>query len=332
MATDNIHDIILKQLPQPLWDCWYVRELIGIGASSRVYRIEAKREHRTDVSALKIVPIMPDENISDKAERAADLEKKRKLAVNETSIMYKLRKEPYIILYEDEQIRPVRSGNNIIGYCLLIRMELLTGVQDMISSGSFDASEKNVLRLACDIAGGISSAHAVNVIHRDIKPANFFVSDSGRFLLGDFDISKRAITSCSFAGTEGYIAPEVRRIRSGETAEYTDKADIYSFGISLYYLMNDMHLPFPENSPSDIISAPPVNASPEFAAIILKACAFSPDDRYSTINEMLSDLRKLSGSSETAMSESVHKYSAKALAAAVMLTAVVTFLLTWLLT
>ena len=56
----DIHEIIRNQIKQPLWDNWYIKEELGRGATGVVYRIEAKRENRTDVSALKIEPIIAD--------------------------------------------------------------------------------------------------------------------------------------------------------------------------------------------------------------------------------------------------------------------------------
>ncbi|MBQ6180834.1 MAG: DUF5050 domain-containing protein [Ruminococcus sp.] len=299
---NDIHKLIRDQIQEPIWDNWYIKEQIGSGASSVVYRIEARRENRIDVSALKIEPIVADEAVYVDEERRRDyLEKKRIEAENETTIMYKLRSSPNIVLYEDETIKPLIHEGRQIGYYMLIRMEYLTCLQKLMKERRFDCSQRNVLRLAIDIGSGIKAAHDLGVIHRDIKPGNFFVSDSGVYKLGDFNISKKSVSARSFAGTEGYIAPEIYYARYGSDG-YTKQADIYSFGIALYCLMNDYQFPFgdvclPEEAIERRMNGeelpPPKNASAGFAGIILKACAFNTNDRYQRMSDMLNDLKAL---------------------------------------
>lgn len=295
----DIHEIIKNQIKQPLWDNWYIKEELGRGGSAVVYRIEARRENRTDVSALKVEPIIADESVYvDETRRMEYLERKRREAENETTIMYKLRSSPNIVLYEDESIKPLVVDNKQIGYYIMIRMEYLTCLQKIMKNRTFDVSEKNVLKLAIDIGNGIKAAHELGIIHRDVKPGNFFVSDSGVYKLGDFNISKKSVSTRSFAGTEGYIAPEVYYARYGNDG-YTKQADIYSFGISLYCMMNNYQFPFGDMClPEEAIDRRmkgenlprPKNASVPFAKVILKACAFNPAERYQNMTNMLRDL------------------------------------------
>ncbi len=292
---------IMAEIQQPLWHNWYIKEEIGSGASSTVYKIEAKRGNRTDVSALKVEPITLDDVLYlDEQKRKDLLEKKRQAAVNETGIMYNLRKCKYIVGYEDEDIRRL---NNTEGYVLLIRMEYLECLHTQVKEGRFNRSESNVLKLAHDIGSGIKAAHDTGVIHRDIKPANFFFSpEDTTYKLGDFNISKTTFSARSFAGTEGYIAPEIYKAKQSVDNVYTKQADIYSFGICLYQLMNDLCFPFEENRLAEeaidlrMSGAPlpkPKNASDEFGHIILRACAYDPKDRYASVDEMLADIKRL---------------------------------------
>ena len=294
---------IIAEIQQPLWDNWFIKEEIGSGASGTVYKIEAKRDNRTDVSALKVEPITLDDVMySDKQHRKNYLEKKRLAAINETNIMYKLRKCPYIVGYEDEDIRQLKNTD---GFVLLIRMEYLECLHTQVKQGKFNRSESNVLKLAHDIGSGIQAAHNNNVIHRDIKPSNFFYSlEDKTYKLGDFNISKSSASARSFAGTEGYIAPEIYKAKQSIDNVYTKQADIYSFGICLYQLMNNFCFPFEENRLADeaieirMNGTPlpmPKAASPEFGRIILKACAYDPINRYASIDEMIADIRRLRG-------------------------------------
>ncbi len=306
---DIIEDHILPELSQPLWENWYIKDRLGSGGFSVVYLIEAERADGIDRSALKIEALTADGFVfKDPERREAYLESRRLAAVNETRIMKSLRDCPNVVRYEDEHMQPIIIDGKLEGYCNLIRMELLKNVFSQMSDGSFDYSEQNVRRLAKEIGNGIKAAHEINVIHRDIKPDNMFVSEKGVYKLGDFNISKEAASARSFAGTNYFMAPEVFTAKTNASAAYTRQADIYSFGLSLYQMMNNGYLPFEEEStPSDAMDRrlageplpPPCMASQDFGRIILRACEYSPAMRYQTMDEMLADIE--SGRTNTNM-------------------------------
>ena len=303
MNTDMIINEILQQIPQPLWENWYIKEKIGSGSFSSVYRVEAKRVNRVDEAALKIEPIFPDERFANDEERSLSfLEQKRKDIEEESAIMYKLRDCPNIVSYEEEAVKEFIQNGNLAGYIFLIRMELLQNVYDMMTSRQLNTDEANIIRLAKEIGNGLKAAHDIGVIHRDVKPSNFFISKNGTYKLGDFNIAKQTVYTRSFAGTEGYIAPEVYRAKSGSIPSYSAQADIYSLGICLYQFMNNGLFPFEdtvltEEAIDKRMSGeelpPPSNASDSFSKVIMKACAFQPADRYANMSEMLDDLDKL---------------------------------------
>lgn len=90
------------------------------------------------------------------------------------------------------------------------------------------------------IIDGLSAAHAVGVLHRDVKPANCFISADGMVKVGDFGLSistmgsleKSLTQSGAVLGTPAFAAPEQLR---GEDLDA--RADIYSVGATLYYLL-----------------------------------------------------------------------------------------------
>lgn len=301
MNKDDILDEILSQIKQPLWENWYIKEKIGSGAFSWVFKAEAERSsHRTDVSALKIEPITADgKPFVDDERKKAYIDAKRRSAETEAEIMYNLRSCPYIVAYEEEDIKELHINGEFEGYYYLIRMEYLTPISKLIHSKSFDFSEKNILKFATHIGQGIKAAHRKEIIHRDIKLDNFFVNEYDVYKLGDFNISKKTDFARTFAGTPGYLAPEIYRAKSDIDAVYTSQADIYSFGICLYQLMNNLLLPFEDELDTEaaidkrmegVVLPPPANASAEFARIILKACEFDTQNRYKDIDELLNDV------------------------------------------
>ena len=167
--------------------------------------------------------------------------------------MFSLRNCPNIVAYQDEMVR----SSPLTANCLATLPHphgVPDGSLDLLKTRKFDLSEKNVRKLAADIGAGLKAAHDQNIIHRDVKPGNFFVSQDGTYKLGDFNISKRTSESGTFAGTNGYLAPEVYFARSSQYARYNSQADIYSFGISLYQMMNDMYMPLKRKCSSATLS------------------------------------------------------------------------------
>lgn len=315
MKINEVLDEIIHQIQQPLWENWYIDEQIGSGAFSAVYRIQANRRNRIDTSALNIEPIIAGDNLFlDDEKKLRYIEKKRESVENEAAILYKLRDCKNIVSYEEESIRRLEIDRKFEGYYFLIRMELLDCLTTLIKERRFDFSEASIVQLAKDIGNGIAAAHAIGIIHRDIKPSNFFRSHDGIYKLGDFNISKESDTAMTFAGTEGYLAPEIYRAKLNVRESYTKQADIYSFGICLYQLMNNLCFPFETDgiSPEAFqrrmkgeAFEPPVNASPAFARIIMKACSFQVADRYATIDEMLHDLELLKPAKSSAAGTAV---------------------------
>ena len=160
-----------------------------------------------------------------------------------------------------------------------------------------------------DICNALSLCQTRNIIHRDIKPHNIFVSRDGHFKLGDFGIARtveKTTGGLSKKGTYTYMAPEVYREEA-----YRPSVDIYSLGVVLYRLLNDNRAPFLPPYPANITHADreaalsrrisgeplpvPRNADPQLANVVLRACAFNPNQRYWSPSQMRSDLEALLG-------------------------------------
>ncbi|XP_062116087.1 leucine-rich repeat receptor-like serine/threonine/tyrosine-protein kinase SOBIR1 [Humulus lupulus] len=96
-------------------------------------------------------------------------------------------------------------------------------------------------KIAIGIAAGLEYLHLSHnprIIHRDLKPANVLLDDNLEARIADFGLAKAMpdaqthITTSNVAGTVGYIAPEYH-----QTLKFTDKCDIYSFGVLLGVLV-----------------------------------------------------------------------------------------------
>ena len=171
------------------------------------------------------------------------------------------------------------------------------------------------LELTSGVLDALAASHAAGIIHRDIKPANVMLTTAGAVKVADFGIA-RPVSDASgtvtlagtVVGTPQYLSPEQAR---GEAVDA--RSDIYSAGCMLYELLVG-EPPFTGDSPVGIVvqqvseaPAPPsaanCNVSQEIDAIVLKALAKDPADRYQSASEMKADLgRVLSGQEPEAIS------------------------------
>lgn len=170
----------------------------------------------------------------------------------------------------------------------------------LIPSKLQEFNEKEIMKLAYDIGIAIDKAHKNNLIHRDIKLENiFYDAKLQQYKLGDFGIARTTDDgmASTVAFTKGYGAPEVVGTLD-DKYDYT--ADIYSFGMLLYVLLNEMR--FPESTDyhptvfqyiQGYVPPEPLNGSDEFVDIVLRMLSFDPDDRYQSMEEVLNEFDKL---------------------------------------
>lgn len=147
---------------------------------------------------------------------------------------------------------------------------------------------RQILMIIEDIALAVMRLEKKGIVHLDIKPTNIFVDENGNGKLGDFS------TACEIAafkekpirgGTPKYFPPEVY-----EKSGYSGKEDMYSFGISMYYILSGGKYPYDfketETRTADALYILNEKIPEELQRIIRKATAFKPDDRYGSMMEM----------------------------------------------
>lgn len=186
-----------------------------------------------------------------------------------------------------------------------IVMELIEGetLKDYIERSGIipwrDAAEYSI-----QICEGIEEAHNNSVVHRDIKPQNIIMTTDGVLKITDFGIARATsqatmtMVSNNTIGTAHYLSPE--QARGGYTDERTD---IYSMGVVMYEMLTGK-LPFDDNSPVAIAikhlqeNAKPINelnadVPQGFEKIVMKAMSKEQDRRYSSVSDMIKDLKAL---------------------------------------
>jgi serine/threonine protein kinase len=154
-------------------------------------------------------------------------------------------------------------------------------------------------RVISDIASALDAAHARGLVHRDVKPANILITGQAPYYayLTDFGLSKRlsAETVLSRAGTvvgtDDYMSPEQAEGRLVDL-----RTDVYALGATLFEALAGS-VPYPGdsyeakmvakvNQPPPMVSQAAHGIPPEFDAVIARALAKDPDERYPSAGEL----------------------------------------------
>src|SRR5512133_1011838 len=193
-----------------------------------------------------------------------------------------------------------------------IVMELVEGptLRDVLKDGRKILPER-ALELTQGVLDALGYSHKAGIVHRDIKPANVMLTPNGGVKVMDFGIARAvADTSATMTqtaaviGTAQYLSPEQAR---GEKVDA--RSDLYSTGCLLYELLVGRP-PFVGDSPVSVAyqhvreaPLPPSQLdpeiSPEIDAVVLKALAKDPADRYQSAREMKADISRLLAGQET---------------------------------
>ncbi|MFF5295041.1 serine/threonine-protein kinase [Paractinoplanes globisporus] len=155
------------------------------------------------------------------------------------------------------------------------------------------------MALVAQAADALQAAHANGIVHRDVKPGNLLVRPNGTLVLTDFGIARSALVgqltvAGSVLGTASYISPEQA---SGEGA--TPASDVYALGVVAYQCLSG-HRPFDGATPIEIAmkhvrETPrplPADIPPPVRAIVERALAKNPGDRWPSASTMAAVARQ----------------------------------------
>jgi serine/threonine protein kinase len=183
-----------------------------------------------------------------------------------------------------------------------ITMELVEGKSlQVLLDGGHAFPLPRTLRIMDQTCSALQFAHERNVVHRDIKPANLMLTADDTVKITDFGTAKilqfgTIQQTAHVMGTPSYMSPEQVKGRAVD-----GRSDIFSLGVMLYEMVTG-EKPFPGQNITTVIykivnedPVPPRQIDPSIhpgiSAVVMKALAKEPEQRYQSCREMLEDLR-----------------------------------------
>ena len=293
----------------PVFGEWYVGRQLGNGTDGKAFTIyKEKYDGTRENSVMKILRL--GENRNERKTFNLDGAREDELQEGFDKIITKIIKNietvkkadngKFFIKYEDLELRNASDGK---GKLILIKLEEGKSLAEVLKGFSFTLEE--TYRLGINICQALQKCRSFGYIYPNLKPENILFDREGRCKIGDFgsfSCLEPAKTSISYKRTQYYMAPEFIK-----TGNINCTCDTYSLGLILYLLTNRGRLPFTEPYPqNETINSlnestlkrqkgeefpKPALASEALWRIIRKACAFKPNDRYFTPEQMLSDLK-----------------------------------------
>ncbi len=223
--------------------------------------------------------------------------------LNDNQFVARFKREAQIIAQlEHPNIVPVYDFDEYEGQPFLI-MKYIPGIalSDSLVDGPLEL--RDTMAVLPKVAAGLDYAHQQGILHRDIKPSNIMLDESARTYVTDFglartvDAGESTLSRGMLVGTPAYMSPE-----QGEGVRELDaRSDLYSLGVVMYelivgrvpftggstYTILRDHMTTPPPSPSSL--NPDVPAAVE--AVLFRALAKDPDDRFQTASDMVVALR-----------------------------------------
>lgn len=287
--------------------------LLGSGGFSMVYAME-RRQDTSQHYALKVTGFQ--RYATSGAEFRESVRLQRTLLEQCPYVVRILDSRELLLTMEpDGGLLSVRdAGEEEPGEELRLQLVLMDRLDDVIGKSKFGqaslcrselAHPEEIRRMGVQIGTALMYAHKNNILHRDVKLENiFWDSEDACYKLGDFGAAKYTQdgNAETIIYTEGYGAPEVQH---QVLESYNDTADIYSLGMTLYLLLNDLRFPGSEGyhvspvhyDPQFVFPAPEKGTA-AFLRVIRKMCSFYPEDRYQSMAQAVAALAEAHNAEE----------------------------------
>jgi eukaryotic-like serine/threonine-protein kinase len=270
--------------PQHLSDRYELGDILGFGGMSEVHLARDVRLHR-DV-AVKVLR-------ADLARDPSFYLRFRREAQNAAALNH-----PSIVAVYD-----TGEAETPAGPLPYIVMEYVNGVtlRDIVHTDG-PLPPRRAIEIIADACQALNFSHQNGIIHRDVKPANIMINTTNAVKVMDFGIARaladagNSVTqTAAVIGTAQYLSPEQAR---GESVDA--RSDVYSLGCVLYEMLTG-EPPFTGDSPVSVayqhVREDPIppsqrheGISADLDAVVLKALAKNPENRYQTAAEMRTDL------------------------------------------
>ncbi|GAV83971.1 Pkinase domain-containing protein/LRR_4 domain-containing protein, partial [Cephalotus follicularis] len=210
-------------------------ERIGKGGCGEVYRAELPGSDGKMIAIKKI--IQPSKDAAQLIDEDSKLlSKKMRQIKSEISTVAQIRHKNLLPLLAHVS----RPDCHYLVYEFM-KNGSLQDMLNQVAAGDRDLDWFARHKIATGVAAGLEYLHVGHsplIVHRDLKPANILLDDDMEARIADFGLAKAMpdahthITTSNLAGTVGYISPEYH-----QTLKFTDKCDIYSFGVILAVLV-----------------------------------------------------------------------------------------------
>lgn len=241
------------------FDEYEVSKVIGEGATSSVHIVFKKSKDKYAMKELK-------ESDHKTVQRF----------LTECGVLFKLR-HPCII-----RIYGFNYGDDEHPPSIILSLEP-TSLEKAIQKKELNDAQK--CKIAVELVLGMRYVHRRKFMHRDLKPSNILLSQNNHVRISDFGLAKEEnleTLQTKGVGTLLFMAPELLEEGDDDVASYTNKVDVYSFGITLIFIVTENYPKFSlRNVSKGIIPPLPARVVSWVRDLITRCLSLDPENRPS---------------------------------------------------